>query len=106
MEASTIRGVAVFGLLFIASFLLSPGLFLTLLEHRSQVWIVRRVNNQLWIRITILSTVIFFALCAWLIYSKPGTLYLKEQIQWRVNSNSVSDFSYAQVRMKRMRMGK
>lgn len=106
METSAIRGVALLGLLFISSFLLSPGLFVTSLVHRRQVWIVRRVNNQLWTRIKILSTVIFFALCAWLVYSRPGPLYLKEQIQWRVNSNSVSDSSYAQVRMKRMRMGK
>lgn len=106
MEASVIRGVAFLGLLFISSFLLSPGLFITSLAHRRQVWIVRRVNNQLWTRITILSTVIFFAICAWLIHSTPATQYLKERIQWRVNSNSVSDSSYAQIRMKRMRMGK
>src|SRR5665213_2671798 len=105
MGTSTIRVFAFFGLLFIASFLLSPGLFLTFLAYRRQVWVVRRANNQLWTRVTIPSTVLFFALCAWLVYSKPGGLHEDARNQSRLNSHSPSDSSGAQLRMARVRVG-
>ena len=101
METSTIRGFAFFGLLFIASFLLLPGSFLGLLAHRSQVWVVRRVNNQLWTRVTFLSTVLFFAMWAWLVNSKSGALHENLRIQSPGNSHSPSDSSGVRLRMAR-----
>jgi hypothetical protein len=103
METSTIRGIAFFGLLLIASFLLSPGSFLGLLAHRRQVWVVRQVNNRLWTRIRLLSTALFLGIWAWLVYSKSGALHENPRIQSRGNSHSPSDSFDIQVRVARVR---
>jgi len=77
MEISIIRGLAFFGVLFIASLFLSPGWVLAFMPRDSQIWVVRRWTDRLWTRMTILLSVIFVALCAWLMHSinrtAPGT---------------------------------
>jgi hypothetical protein len=72
MDFSSIRGLVFFGILFIASFLLSPGWFLRPFTHRQQVWVVRRLTNRHWSGVNVLFTVVFFALTAWLVLNKAA----------------------------------
>ena len=93
MEISTIRGLAFFGILFIASVLLSPGVFFTFLTHRRQAWVVRRWTNQLEAQSTILLTGLPIALLGWLVYNSHRDLLEKEQKQARQDSTSVGNSS-------------
>lgn len=72
MDFSSIRGLVFFGILFIASFLLSPDWFLKQFPHRQQVWMVRRLTTRHWTGVTVLFTVLFLALTAWLVLGKTG----------------------------------
>ena len=73
MEFSNIRGLVCFGILFVASFLLWPELFLRTFTHRQQLWIVRRLTKFHWKAITVLATAVFFTLTTWLVLAKPGS---------------------------------
>lgn len=69
MEISIMRGIAFFGVVFIASLFLSPGWVLAFMPRGWQTWAVRRWTDRLWARMTILLTAIFVTLSAWLICS-------------------------------------
>jgi preprotein translocase subunit SecG len=60
-------------MLLTASFLLSPGLFLSPFTHRQRLWIVKRLTNRHWTRVTVLVTVLFFALTALLVLTKSSS---------------------------------
>jgi hypothetical protein len=70
MDSATIRGLAFFGILLVASVLLWPDFFLRLLQFPQQVWLIRKLSNRHWIGARILFAVLFFALAAWLIAEK------------------------------------
>ena len=63
--------MASFGMLFIASLLLSPDWFLGALTHRQRVWVVIRLTKRQWHGITGLFVILFLALGAWLVLNKP-----------------------------------
>jgi hypothetical protein len=69
MEISTFRGFAFLGILLIASFLLSPGVFVASLKHRYQVWVVRRWTGRLEAGIRVCLTIFVIALFSWMVYS-------------------------------------
>jgi len=71
MESSIIRGIAFFGMLFLASFLLSPDLFLSRLSPRHQTWVVRRWTKEGWGRLTVGLAILVVILCTWLIHRVP-----------------------------------
>ena len=73
MEFSNIRGLVCFGILFVASFLLWPELFLRAFTHRQQLWVVRRLTKFHWTAVTVLATALFFALTTWLVLAKPSS---------------------------------
>ena len=90
MEFSNIRGLVCFGILFVASFLLWPELFLRAFTLRQQLWVVRRLTNRHWTGVQALVTVLFVALTAWLVVAKSGNVRKEEREATRQNPASHS----------------
>ena len=88
MDFSNIRGLVCFGILFVASFLLWPELFLRAFTHQQQLWVVRRLTNWHWTGVKALVTVLFVALTAWLVLAKSGNARKEEREAMRQNPAS------------------
>lgn len=83
MEISTLRGVAFFGLLFIASLFLSPGWVLALLPREWQLWAIRRWTHKHWNHAAIVLATAFFALGAWLVLGdRPMPKHNSHSSRW------------------------
>ena len=95
MNLLSVRGLVFFVILFIASFLLSPGCFLRPLTHGQQVWVVRRLTNRYWTGVTVLCTMLFVALTTWLVLSKSGNA---EQGREKLRQDSANRASHTAMR--------
>ncbi len=95
MNLLSVRGLAFFGILFIASFLLSPGCFLRPLTNRQQVWVVRRLTNGYWTGVTVLCTIVLLTLTTWLVLSKSGNA---EQGREELRQDSTNVASHTALR--------
>jgi hypothetical protein len=104
MNLMSVRGLVFFGILFIASFLLSPSCFLRPLTHGQQIWVVRRLTSRHWTGVTVLCTILLLALTTWLFLSKSGNADEQGRAGMRqnsANSNSHTLISPIAIRVRR-----
>ena len=70
-----------FGLLFLASLLVGPEVFLTQLPPRQQIWVLRRWTARVSKSLTTVLAAVFMALLGWVIYSGPQNAHAGGQKQ-------------------------